>query len=180
MKGNMLPTYKDVMKFYEWNRHKVKCDNETNKEPTYKEIEDTVMEKNEEIKSRASIPIVQHEQVKAMLKTYNLKRKNLLKFCPKILKKRLVEFRQSVKHCLTLHLANENGLRLLQLPTVKFDALSYTDLIDWHENITDPSILKFIPDEDILLFVIQKAYGDLSLLYLPCHTQKWLKGQLRQ
>ncbi|GBN38772.1 hypothetical protein AVEN_94984-1 [Araneus ventricosus] len=106
MKGNMLPTYKDVMKFYEWNRHKVKCDNETNKEPTYKEIEDTVMEKNEEIKSRASIPIVQHEQVKAMLKTYNLKRKNLLKFCPKILKKRLVEFRQSVKHCLTLHLAN--------------------------------------------------------------------------
>ncbi|GBO22537.1 hypothetical protein AVEN_94557-1 [Araneus ventricosus] len=31
----------------------------------------------------------------------------------------------------------KNGLRLFQLPTVKFDALSYADLIDCQENITD-------------------------------------------
>ncbi|GBN74301.1 hypothetical protein AVEN_18822-1 [Araneus ventricosus] len=62
----------------------------------------------------------------------------------------------------------ENGLRL---PTVKFDALSYTNLIDWQENITDPSILKSIPDEDIRLFAVQKADGELSLLHLLCHKQ---------
>ncbi|GBM70632.1 hypothetical protein AVEN_117343-1 [Araneus ventricosus] len=78
MKSNMLPTYEDVMKFYEWNRHKIKCDNETNKEPTYKEIEDIVVEKIEDIWSRASIPTIQHEQVKKMSKTYHLKCKNLL------------------------------------------------------------------------------------------------------
>ncbi|GBN90894.1 hypothetical protein AVEN_215895-1 [Araneus ventricosus] len=60
----------------------------------------------------------------------------------------------------------ENGFRLFQLPTVKFDAMSYNDLIDWLENITYPPILKSIPDEDIRLFDVQKAYG----LYYICYV----------
>ncbi|GBL87361.1 hypothetical protein AVEN_5618-1 [Araneus ventricosus] len=58
-----------------------------------------------------------------------------------------------------------------QLPTVKFYVLSYTDFIDWQKNMNDPSILKSIPDEDIRLFAVENAYGELSLLHLPCHTQ---------
>lgn len=65
----------------------------------------------------------------------------------------------------------ENGLRLFQIPALKFDASSYTDLIDWQEKITEPPILKLIPDEDIQLFVSQKGEGNLPLLRLPCRSQ---------
>lgn len=97
MKSSMLPTYEDIVNFYEWNRHKIKSENETNKEPTYKEIEDIVVAKMEEIWSKASIPIVQRKRVKAMLKAYHLKCKTILKSHPKIPQKKLEEFRHNIK-----------------------------------------------------------------------------------
>ena len=85
------------MKFYEWNRHKIKRDNETNKEPTYKDIENIVVAKIEEIWSRASIPTAQHKRVKVMLKAYYLKCKKLLKSHPKIPENKLEQFRRTSK-----------------------------------------------------------------------------------
>jgi len=43
VEDNILLTYQDIMKFYEWTRHKIKYENETKKEPTYKEIETIVI-----------------------------------------------------------------------------------------------------------------------------------------
>lgn len=64
-----------------------------------------------------------------------------------------------------------NKLRIFKLPDINFNALSYIDLIDWQENVTEPPILKTIPDEDIQLLVEQKGEGEIILLRLPCHTQ---------
>ncbi|CAH0546980.1 unnamed protein product [Brassicogethes aeneus] len=91
----MLPTYEEVIKFYEWNRHKIKNDKETKKEPSYKELETVVVARIKEIWAKASIPIVQRKRVKAMLQTYHLKCKNLLKSNPKIPENK--EFRRSSK-----------------------------------------------------------------------------------
>ncbi|GBN27282.1 hypothetical protein AVEN_13493-1 [Araneus ventricosus] len=49
----------------------------------------------------------------------------------------------------------ENGFCLFQLPTVKFNASSYTDRIDWQKNVADPPILKSIHDKEIRLFAVQ-------------------------
>jgi len=97
VEDNILPTYQDIMKFYEWTRHKIKYENETKKEPTYKEIETIVISRIENIWIKASIPIVERKRIKAMLKTYHSKCKNLLKSHPKIPDKKLVEFRRSSK-----------------------------------------------------------------------------------
>ncbi|KAF0728912.1 Uncharacterized protein FWK35_00032074 [Aphis craccivora] len=93
VEDNILLTYQDIMKFYEWTRHKIKYENETKKEPTYKEIETIVISRIKNI----SIPIVERKRIKAMLKTYHSKCKNLLKSHPKIPDKKLVEFRRSNK-----------------------------------------------------------------------------------
>jgi hypothetical protein len=63
-----------------------------------------------------------------------------------------------------------NSVRLFKLPKINFNASSYIDLIDW-KNVTDPSIFKTTPDEDIQLFFKQEGEGEISLLRLPCHTQ---------
>ncbi|GBN64838.1 hypothetical protein AVEN_153357-1 [Araneus ventricosus] len=41
-----LPIYKNVMKFYECNRQKIKRDKETDKVSTYNEVENIVVENN--------------------------------------------------------------------------------------------------------------------------------------
>lgn len=66
IKDNMLPTYEDVMKFYEWTRYNIKYDKETKKEPTYKELETIVVTKIENIWTKASIPIVENKRIKAV------------------------------------------------------------------------------------------------------------------
>ncbi|KAJ8728603.1 hypothetical protein PYW07_006299 [Mythimna separata] len=353
LKENMLPTYEDVMKFYEWNRRKIKLDKDTKKEPTYKEIEAIVVAKIVEIWGKASIPTIQLKGIKVMLKAYHLKCKNLLKSYPKIPEKKLEEFRRSsrvlfdissckctnISECTcprekkvpkrehsflidqrsarkmfigaidtattsklakTLkrklnkpdpkvqpqkkskqepnisvssesenvsmespsqnlvdlatyvvkayaptwfaikthptckdgarhlyHLVSatrylpaklkaivdpviqrngyfahpenlllamltdsqqhirelgarrilkartnkENRLRLFQLPVLNLNASSYVDLIDWQDKITEPPVLKQIPDEVIQTFVEEKGKGDSPLLRLPCHSQ---------
>jgi len=84
IRDNRLPTYEEVMKFYEWTRHKIKYDMETKKEPTYKELKAIVVARIENIWTKSSIPFVKHKRVKAMLQAYHLKCKHLLKSNPKI------------------------------------------------------------------------------------------------
>lgn len=97
LKDNILPSYEDVMKFYEWTRHKLKHESETKKEPTYKEIEAIVVPKLIEIWVRSSIPTVEPKRVKVMLQTYHLKCKILLKSHPKIPENKMKEFRLGSK-----------------------------------------------------------------------------------
>lgn len=92
LKCNVLPTYEDVMKFYEWSKHTNKRSKETNKEPTFKELVNIVALKIEHIWSKASIPTVQLKRIKSMLKNYHLKCKKIMKSYPKIPQKRLEEF----------------------------------------------------------------------------------------
>lgn len=95
LKDNMLPTYEDVMKYYEWNRRNIKLDRDTKKEPTYKEIQAIVVSKITEIWGKASIPTIERKGINVMLKAYHLKCKNLLKSHPKIPTAKLDEFRRS-------------------------------------------------------------------------------------
>ena len=97
LKDNILPTYEDLLKFYEWTRHRLKFERETKKEPTYKEIEGVVVAKLIEIWAKSSIPTVEPKRMKVMLQTYHLKCKNLLKSHPKIPKNKLKEFRLESK-----------------------------------------------------------------------------------
>lgn len=97
LKDNTLPIYEDVMKFYEWTRHKMKFENGTKKEPTYKELEAIVINKLCEIWNKASIPTVERKRMKVMLQNYHLKCKNILKSHPNIPENRLEEFRRGGK-----------------------------------------------------------------------------------
>ncbi|CAH2019247.1 unnamed protein product [Acanthoscelides obtectus] len=97
LKDNVLPTYGDVMRFYEWTRHRLKYERERNKEPTYKEIEAIVVARLIEIWAKSSIPTVEPKRMKVMLQTYHLKCKNLLKSNPRIPKNTLEGFRLGSK-----------------------------------------------------------------------------------
>lgn len=97
IKDNMLPTYKEIMKYYEWARWQFKFDKGTKKEPTFLEIANIISTRIEEIWTKASLPIVSHTRVTQMLKSYHLKYKNLLESYPKIPEKTLEEFRRSSK-----------------------------------------------------------------------------------
>lgn len=97
LKENVLPTYEDVMKYYEWTRHQLKLQLETAKEPTFAEIADIVTSKIENIWQTASIPIVTRTRIIQMLKAYHLKCKNLLKSIKRLSPEKLESFRQSSK-----------------------------------------------------------------------------------
>ena len=49
-----------------------------------------------------------------------------------------------------------NTLRQFHLPVIKFDSESYTDMINWPENISEPPILKFLPDKKNLITCSEK------------------------
>lgn len=97
LKNNMLPTYEDIIKCYEWNRLDIKMAKNTKKEPSFQEVADIVVEKIENIWKKASLPTVSHSRVQQMVKAYHLKYKNLLKSHPNIPKKRLKGFLASTK-----------------------------------------------------------------------------------
>lgn len=97
IKENVLPTYEDVMKYYEWTRHQLKLQLETAKEPTFAEIADIVTSRIENIWQTASIPIVTRTRIIQMLKAYHLKCKNLLKSIKRLSPEKLAGFRQSSK-----------------------------------------------------------------------------------
>lgn len=118
LKDNILPTYEDVMKFYEWTRHTLKYERETKKEPTYKEIETIVVAK---ILAKSSIPTVEPKRMKVMLQTYHLKCKNILKSLPKIPETSWKSFVLEVKCCLIFRPASvEMFLNVLVLKIKKY------------------------------------------------------------
>lgn len=97
IKDNYLPTYEDVMKFYEWTRHQLKLQLETAKEPTFSQVADIVVPRIEGIWQTASIPTVTRTRIIQMLKAYHLKCKNLLKSIKKISPEKLESFRENGK-----------------------------------------------------------------------------------
>lgn len=97
LRDNMLPTYQEIIKCYEWTRFELKMSKNTKKEPNFQEVSNIVTEKVETLWKKASIPIISHVRVQQMLKAYHLKFKNILKSHPKIPKKRLDEFLDSSK-----------------------------------------------------------------------------------
>ncbi|CAG9791464.1 unnamed protein product [Diatraea saccharalis] len=97
MKENVLPSYEDVMKYYEWTRHQLKLLLETAKEPIFGEIADIVTSRAENIWQTASIPTVTQTRIVQMLKAYHLKCKNLLKSIKRFSPDKLNSFQQSSK-----------------------------------------------------------------------------------
>ncbi|GBP49054.1 hypothetical protein EVAR_81614_1 [Eumeta japonica] len=94
IKENVLPTYQDVMKCYEWNRLQVKIKNVSNKEPTFSEIAEIVTRKVEGVWQKASIPIVSHTRVIQLLKAYHSKCKNIIKSLKRLATEKKTEFLQ--------------------------------------------------------------------------------------
>lgn len=78
MPDSQLPTYEDVMKFYNLTKQKLKCEL-NNKDPSHREIAETVSNKVEQIWDKASIPHVSHRRVQEMLNVYHKTFTNLLK-----------------------------------------------------------------------------------------------------
>lgn len=76
MTENQLPTYKQVMKYYNLIRHRLKIENNSKKEPSVNEISDILSRKIENLWEKASIPIVSHTRVLQLIKTYHAKCKN--------------------------------------------------------------------------------------------------------
>lgn len=97
LKDNMLPTYEEVIKCYEWTRFEIKNSKNTKKEPNFQEVADIVTAKIENIWRKASLPILSNVRVQQMLKAYHIKFKDILKSHPKIPKKRLEHFLASSK-----------------------------------------------------------------------------------
>lgn len=94
LKDNVLPTYQEVMKCYEWSRIQIKIQSGSNKEPSFSEIAQIVTQRVEEVWQKASIPVVSHNRVIQLLKAYHLKCKNLLKSLKRLSHERKTEFLQ--------------------------------------------------------------------------------------
>ncbi|CAG9791202.1 unnamed protein product [Diatraea saccharalis] len=92
LKENVLPTYQDVMKYYEWSRVQVKINNGNNKEPTFSEIAEIVTKKVEGVWQKASIPVVSHTRVIQLLKAYHSKCKNIIKSLKRLSTEKKTEF----------------------------------------------------------------------------------------
>lgn len=77
--SNVLPTFEDVMKCYEFHRFNIKQLKETKKEPLILEISEIVALEVEDIWAKASIPTVGHKRVLQMIQYYHEKCKKFLK-----------------------------------------------------------------------------------------------------
>ena len=76
--GNMLPTYEDTLKYYNLVKFQLK-EASNGKDPSHSEISSKVTAEIEALWEKASLPVVSHDRVRAMLKTYHQKYRNLLK-----------------------------------------------------------------------------------------------------
>ncbi|KAK0043374.1 hypothetical protein Bpfe_027193 [Biomphalaria pfeifferi] len=78
MPDNQLPTYADVMKFYNLTKQRLKYEL-NNKDPPHHNVAEIVITKVEQIWDKASIPHVSHRRVQEMLNKYHKTFMNLLK-----------------------------------------------------------------------------------------------------
>ena len=76
--GNMLPTYEDTLKYYNLVKFQLK-EASNGKDPSHSEVSSKVTAEIEALWEKAFLPVVFHDRVRAMLKTYHQKHRNLLK-----------------------------------------------------------------------------------------------------
>lgn len=74
---NRLPTYGDTMKLYNQTKHKLK--EQSNKEPSHKDIAEIVILDVVTIWEKSSLPRLSHKRIQDMLKTYHRKYFAMLK-----------------------------------------------------------------------------------------------------
>ena len=70
--GNMLRTYEDTLKYYTLVKFQLK-EASNGKDPSHSEITLKVTAEIEALWEKASLPVVFHDRVRAMLKTYHQK-----------------------------------------------------------------------------------------------------------
>lgn len=92
---NQLPTYKQVMKYYNLVRHQLKLENNSKKEPSINEISEIVSSKVECLWRKASIPTVSHNRVMQLIKSYHAKCKNLLKSLKRLSEGKIQDFHRN-------------------------------------------------------------------------------------
>lgn len=64
------------------------------------------------------------------------------------------------------------GIRNFITPTLNFDAVDYTQLIDWNvEKISSPPLLRRVTNEEIHSFIQSGDIPDWDVKKFPCHTQ---------
>lgn len=81
---NVLPTFEDVMKCYEWNRLQLKITRNTTKEPSFLDIAKLVAQRVECVWRKSSLPAVSNTRVIQLINGYHIKCKNLKKSLKKI------------------------------------------------------------------------------------------------
>lgn len=92
---NQLPTYKEVMKYYNLIRHRLKLENNSKKEPSINEISEVVLCKIEYLWRKASLPIVSHNRGMQLIKSYHAKCKNLLKSLKRLSEEKIQDFHRN-------------------------------------------------------------------------------------
>ena len=75
---NMLPTYEDTLKYYDLVKFQLKEASNGN-DLSHSEISSKVTAEIEALWEKASLPVVSQDRIRAMLKTYHQKYRNLLK-----------------------------------------------------------------------------------------------------
>ena len=78
MPENQLPTYTDVIKFYNFTKQKLKSEL-NNKDPFHHDVAEHVLQQIEQIWDKASIPHVSHRRAQEMMNIYHKKYMTLLK-----------------------------------------------------------------------------------------------------
>lgn len=64
------------------------------------------------------------------------------------------------------------GIRVFKVPTLKFDAQDYVDLINWSEcTITEPPLTMGISDTELANLIKKEDVLPISFGKFPCHTQ---------
>lgn len=64
----------------------------------------------------------------------------------------------------------EIDVRVFRVPKINFQASEYTELITW-DNVTEPPIIKCIPNDQLEDLVMTNFYSLKEVLNFPCHTQ---------
>lgn len=114
-----LPTYKNVMKYYNLVRYRVKVTNSSKKEPTINEISEIVTQKVESLWFKASIPIISHTRVMQLYKTYHAKCTNLIKSWNRLSEDKKQDFLLSFEKILDLSACKCKNFQLCSCPKEK-------------------------------------------------------------
>ena len=65
---------------------------------------------------------------------------------------------------------NNENIRLFKVPKINFLATTYTEMINWDENVTEPPCTLHIKNEDLQIFVDNRLKNH-EIFQFPCHTQ---------